>query len=103
VSSSYNSNNYDKVYTQVMEILPLASFATTVTMSLHINEREGRRGEDTHRMIAAPNHSADTPFNSITTSLTKIASDDVRPPSSQSVKCLWFALSHSDCAPIMLE
>jgi hypothetical protein len=29
---------YDKVYTQVMEILPLASFATTVMMSLHINE-----------------------------------------------------------------
>jgi hypothetical protein len=52
-------------------------------------------------MIAAQNHSADTPFNSITTSLTKIASDDVRPPSS--VKCLWIALSHSDCAPIMLE
>jgi hypothetical protein len=52
-------------------------------------------------MIAVPNHSTDTPFNSIMTFLTKIASDDVR--LSSSVKCLWTALSHSDCAPIMLE
>jgi hypothetical protein len=33
-------------------------------------------------MVAVPNHSADTPFNSITTFLTKIASDDVRDSTS---------------------
>jgi hypothetical protein len=34
---------YDEVHTQVMKILPLALFSTTVTMNLHINEQEGLR------------------------------------------------------------
>ncbi|KAJ8584132.1 hypothetical protein M405DRAFT_866476 [Rhizopogon salebrosus TDB-379] len=67
---------------QVMEILPLASFATTVTMSLHINGGGVKTLIDDRR----PESQCRYPFNSITTFLTKIASDDVRPPSS--AKCL---------------
>jgi hypothetical protein len=49
VGSTVAYGCYYRVCKLTMGVLPLASFATTVTMSLHINKWEGWRGEVTHR------------------------------------------------------